>query len=279
MDSWLLAHSSLAFFALAMMIISVWVKNSPWIWGAFFIFAFILGYFAKLVSPIALAPIGGLCVIHALLKGDLKGLARFILVGLATTISIGLLFHLFPGFRVWQVVVPPPQSIFLSFSKPFIGIFVLALGFPLLKNPQEFRRMLRVALPMTIVGIAILMMLALFSAQGSWNPKFPKVFWFFALSNLIFVSIIEEAFWRGFIQKELFRWFGERGFLANTGCVLCTALGFAAMNYWWTPNIAFLGFLFVTGIVYGSIYQSTKSLEASILCHWLFNLTYFLLLR
>ncbi|NGX48407.1 MAG: hypothetical protein K1000chlam3_01800, partial [Chlamydiae bacterium] len=71
----MLPHTVLAFFALAMTILSLWVKRSPWIWGSFLVLAFALAFMAKIITPIALAPIGAVLVLHTLLKGDLRGLA------------------------------------------------------------------------------------------------------------------------------------------------------------------------------------------------------------
>jgi len=282
MDSY--ATSALAFFALAMTIISAWVKRSAWIWGGFLIFAFILGHFAKLFDPIALVPIGGLLVLHALLKGDIKGLARLILVVLTAAISIGLITHKLPGFHNWLVIDPTllspdtaPLSLYLNFDKPFIGIFVLVLGFPLLQNLRSFKRMLKVAVPLALCGVAIIMVISTYSGLIKWDPKLPKIFWFFALSNLIFTAIIEEAFWRGFIQKECFRWFGGKGFASAAGAILLTSFIFAALHYFWVASLPFLGLVFLAAIVYGTIYQYTQSIEASILCHWALNLTHFTL--
>jgi len=277
-----LIHSTLAFFALAMTILSMWVKRSTWIWGSFLILAFALGYMAKLVTPIALAPIGGLLILHTLLKGDIRGLARFILVLLAIAISLGLIVRFFPGFTGWPILEKvkiskgaPPFSLYLNFSKPFIGIFVLAVGFPLVKNLRELGQVMRIAIPMALCGIVIMIFLALTSGLIRFDPKFPKIFWFFLVENLIFVSIIGEAFWRGFVQKEIFRAFGEKGFLANISCVIITSIFFAAMHWFWIESIPFLTLVFVAGVIYGSIYQYTKSLEASIVTHWLFNITHF----
>ena len=279
MDS---AAAVLSFFALAMTIITAWVKRSPWIWGGFLIFAFALGYLAKLFDPIALAPIGGLFLLHSLLKGDIKGLARLILALLAAVISIGLLIHKLPGFHNWLVVNKQhltsnaaPFTLYLNFDKPFIGIFILVLGFPLLKDPSEFGRMLKLAIPLIIGGVAIMIIAALFSGLIQWAPKFPKIAWFFALENLIFVCIIEEAFWRGFIQNEFFRFFGGKGALGSMGAVFLTAFIFAGLHYFWIASLPFLGLVFLAGLIYGTIYQVTKSLEASILCHWVFNMTHF----
>lgn len=284
MNALTLSHASLAFFALAMTIVTPWVKRSPWVWGPFLIIAFALAYLAKIITPIALAPVGGLLILHTLLKGDIKGLARFLLVALTIAISLGLAMHYFPGFHNIPILKnvhfgknAAPFTLFLNFDKPFIGIFVLALGFPLLRNTQEFGQVMKMAIPLTIAGIIVMILLGLFSGLIQWDPKLPKIFWFFAIENLILVSIIEEAFWRGFVQKELFRWFGERGFLANSACVVFTAFSFAALHYFWIRSIPFLMLVFVAGIIYGSIFQLTKSLEASIFCHWTFNICHFLL--
>jgi len=283
MTNWPLIHGTLAYFALMMTIISFWVKRSPWIWGSFLIFALILGYFAKLVEPIALIPIGSLLILHTLLKGDIRGLARFILVILAVAVSLGLWFRLWPGFQGWQILDNvkisedgAPFNLYIHFSKPFIGIFVLACGLPLVKSWREFGNILKLSLPLIIGGIAIMILLSLYSGLIRFDPKFPPSFWFFAIRNLVIVSVIEEAFMRGFIQNEFFRWFGGKGAIANTSCVLVTAFLFAALHYAWVPSIPFLGLVFVAVIIYGSIYQYTKSIEASILCHWLFNITHFL---
>lgn len=284
MDSLLVPVAALSFFALMVTIISFWVKRSPWIWGSFLIFVFILAYFAHLIEPIALIPIIALFFLHGLLKGKIRGVTRFLLVLLTIAISLGLLMHLFPGFHNWKVVenvsLTPdayPFSLYLNLDKPFIGLFVLALGFPLLSSFKELGQVVKMTLPLILGGIILMILFSLFSGLILWEPKFPSFFWFFALENLLFVSILEEAFWRGFIQKELFHAFGQKGYLANVGCVLITASFFALLHYKWVPSLPFLGLVFLAGVIYGSIYQYTKALETSILCHWLLNLTHFTL--
>ena len=283
-NPWILAHASLAYFALTMTIISLWVKRSPWIWGSFLIFAFILGYFAQLVQSIALVPIAALLFLHSVLKGQLRGLPRLVLVLLATAISLGLWFHYFPGFQNWRIIKDAqisanayPFSLYLTFDKPFIGIFILALGFPLVSNLHEFGKVMKTAIPMTIAGMTILLGVALYLGQIAWDPKFLSIFWLFFFQNLIFTVIPEETFMRGFIQNEFFKGFGSRGGLASTASVLLTALLFATLHYVWAPNATFLILIFLAGIIYGTIYQLTQSLEASILCHFVFNLTHLLL--
>lgn len=284
MDTWVIIHSTFAFFALMMAIISFWLKKSPWLWGAFLVIACLMAYFAKVVAPIAILPIGALFVIHGFLRGEVQGMARLVLVLLAVGISIGLWVHLFPGFRslplsdsiqIGKNAVPFKLS--LQFDKPFVGFFVLAWSLPLLQTLSSFKQLLKAALPFSIVGMAILATLSIYSGMIAWDPKFPSLFWLFAPINLILVTIPEEAFMRGFVQNECVRFLGGRGVVAQTFGVLITALFFAALHYAWAPSVPFLGLVFVAGIIYGAIYQLTNAIEASILCHFLFNIAHFLL--
>jgi hypothetical protein len=284
MDVWRTPHVTLAYFALIMTFVSLWVKRSPWIWGGFLLISFVLAYFAGIVAPIALAPIGGLLVVQALIKSDIKGFMRLLLVLVAIALSVGLMFHYFPGFKSWIVAknlrLSPgaiPYTFALNFDKPFIGLFVLAWSFPLIENAKGFEKMFKATLPLTLVGVVILACLAFFSGLVKWDPKWPAIIWLFLPINLFFVCIPEEAFMRGFIQRELFGWFGGKGMLANSGSVLVTAFAFATAHYFWISSLPFLGLVFVAGIIYGAIYQYTKSIEAAILCHWVFNITHILL--
>jgi hypothetical protein len=128
-----------------------------------------------------------------------------------------------------------------------------------------------------IGGILILLTFALFYGVVKFDPKLPRIFWFFLVQNLIFVCVIEEAFWRGFVQRECFRAFGKKGLAANVGCILVTALFFAVLNWFSVSSMPFLALVFIAGIIYGAVYQYTKAIEASIVTHWLFNVTHFAL--
>lgn len=278
----ILIHSALAFFALSMTVLSMWVKRSPWIWGPFLTLAFILGYMAKIVMPVALVPIGGLLIVHTILKGDIRGLARLALFGIATALSVGLIFGFFSGFVSWPILKnviltkdAAPFSLYMNFNKPFIGIAVLATGFPLLSDFRGFIRAFKDSLPLILAGVIALIILAFFLDLVRFELKFPPVFLFFVVNNLIFVSIIEEAFWRGFFQKECYRSLGAKGPVANIGCILITALCFAGVHGFWISSFPFIFFVFISGIVYGMVYQYTKVLEISILTHWFFNVIHF----
>ncbi len=284
MDSWLSPHATLAFFALMMAIVSFWQKPSAWIWGSFLVIAGMLGFFANLLTPAALFPIGALFILHGALLAKVEGLPRLILVALAGVISIGLWLHLFPGFYPFTLIKDveissnaTPYTLSMSFDKPFTGFFVLALSLPLIRNFSAFKELLKSALPLSLLGTAILAIIALNIGIIAWDPKFSALFWLYAPINLILVIIPEEAFMRGFIQNECLRLFGGKGVVSQILSILITSLLFAALHYHWIKNMPFLLLIFAAGIVYGSIYQLTKAIEASILCHFLFNIVHFTL--
>lgn len=284
MDPWTQVHATLAFFALMMAIISFWINKSTWIWGGFLILAISLAFFAQLIKPIALAPIGALFILHGILRTGVDGLARLLLVLMAIAISIGLWVHFFPGFKpvvlADKVSLGPHSSPFtlsMQFDKPFVGFFILAFSLPLIQNLGAFRQLLKTAIPLTLVGMAILAGLSLYTGMIAWEPKFPNLFWLFAPINLLFAAIPEEAFMRGFVQRETFKFMGGGGALAQVFSVLLTALFFAVLHWGWASSIPFLGLVFVAGVIYGTIYQITQSIEASILCHFLFNIAHFTL--
>lgn len=284
MDSWIVPHSVIAYFALMMAICSLWIKRTPWFWGTLLLIAFFFAFYTHILTPIALLPIIALLLLHSMLKGDVHGGIRFILVTITFAISLGLFLHLFPGFHNLHILKnvqistgAPPVNLYLNFDKPFIGFFVLVWAFPLLTRWAQYKDLFKFALPAIFLGIILLASLAISTHQIAWDPKLPSCFALFAIENLILVCIPEEAFMRGFVQNEFTRAFGGRTVLANVGAVIITSLLFTALHYKWVPSLPFLALVFVAGIIYGGIYQYTRSIEASILCHWLFNITHFLL--
>lgn len=280
---WANPLATLAFFAFAMSFISLWLRKTGWLWGSFLSIAIILAFQAKIVTPLALIPILLLLLCHFLMKSEIKRWGRLFVFALASVLSLGLAFHLFPGFHNWKIgsnlLISPdafPYSLYLNFDKPFIGIFALAWTIPLIQSRAQLKKVFQVTLPMTILGIAILMFISLKIGMVEWDPKIPTILFVWLINNLIFVSIPEEAFFRGFFQKEVGRWFGQ-GAWANVGAVLATSVFFTLLHVKWVPSISFLCLVFVAGLIYGTIYAVTKSIESSIFCHFGLNTVHFLL--
>jgi uncharacterized protein len=273
----------LAYLSLALATISLWIKKTAWLWGAFLLIAFVLAFQSDIITPLALLPIGILFVCQKFLTRDIYRPLRFILFGIVMIVSLALSFHFLPGFHNWKIAsdmqLSPgalPYTLFLNFDKPFSGFFVLALSLPLIQTRKQLTRMLAITLPATVIGILIMVVISLQIGMIAWDPKLPAIIipWLFA--NLLFVSLPEEAFFRGFIQRELYQWFGKTKTSA-VGSVLITSFFFVLLHLIWVGNFFFLCLVFIASVIYGTLYQMTKTIESSILCHFLFNVTHFLL--
>ena len=117
------------------------------------------------------------------------------------------------------------------------------------------------------------MLLSLFLHYVRFDPKLPDSFIFWAVINLLFVCTAEEAFFRGFIQKNCFRIFGHLASGAYLSITIA-ALLFGLSHF--TGGIWYIALATIAGLGYGYIYHTTKHIEASILAHFFLNTAHFL---
>jgi hypothetical protein len=257
----------LPFVCLGLAILSFWVYRSPWLWGGFLALALILAIDKEVANPFVLIPIGTLFLIHLLLKKNFLGYERLLLIAVAIIISTCLSFHWIPGFHNWHV----SGRFWINFDVPFIGFFILALQLPLIKSKGEWRKVALKAVPISMLGIGLMAMLAVYSGATTLQFKCPTHPFARILSNLFLVAIPEEAYFRGFIQEEIYKYCGK-GAKGSILAVILTSLIFALYHLKWTSSLPLLVFTGLAGLLYGSIYQYTKAIESSIFCHISLNL-------
>ncbi len=280
---WSRPLADLCFFALIMGTLSLWICRSPWIWGGFLLIALVLASLAALIQPIALLPIAALFLIHRILILHIQGWKRIGIFLIACAISLGLSSHLLPGFHNWQLASnlvlsseALPYSLWLNFDKPFMGFFALAYSIPLIQSRIQLKEVSILSVPLTLLGIAMIGVIATYGGIVAWDPKVPGITPIWMIANLFLVTIPEEAFFRGFLQEEIFRWLGSGGARAQIGSVLLTSFFFTLLHVYWISSIPFLAFVFIASLIYGGIYQYTKAIESSIFCHFALNLVHFL---
>jgi len=279
---WQYPMTLLCFFSLMMSFLSLWIKRTPWLWGTFLVISYLLAYHERIVDAKTLLPLFFLCIIHKILAYNVQGLLRVFLFLAAVAISFGLCLHFYPWFHNWRILHHiqvshngVPYTLYANYDKPFIGIFILAWSLPLLQTKHEWYLLLKKTLPFTLIAIIFLLGPAFYAKVIQWDPKFPTFGISWIAINLFLVVIPEEAFFRGFIQKEIFKWLGGKG-AAHIGSVVVASLIFTLPHFIWVNQLPFLGMVFLAGLVYGSIYQWTKAIESSIVCHFITNLVHFL---
>lgn len=272
--------ASLAFISLILAFISLWIDKKPLIWGAFLLLSFIFAFYGKLIEWKALIVFALLAGSHIALATKIKGWRRLTFFIITSIISLALMNHLFPGFHNWKLVDHMqisqkgyPLALYLNYDKPFIGFFPLALTIPLLQRKYHPQETLLKTLALSLIGMTIILVLSLYLQVVTIDLKFPHSSFFFLIANLFFVTIPEEAFFRGFLQREIkqalqTKWSGPFSILAVSTL-------FALLHLKFVKDFYFIFLTFIASLIYGTIYQLTRAIESSIICHYLFNLVHF----
>ncbi|MGY3910625.1 CPBP family intramembrane glutamic endopeptidase [Aeromonas piscicola] len=181
--------------------------------------------------------------------------------------AIALMLHLIPGFsnlKVLDQVQAGPASVpfnmYLNLDKPLV-FFGLLMAWPALLGQGGAIRWR--ALALLLLPLAALLITAW--QLGALKPEagLPYWWWLFALNNLLFTCVAEEALFRGFIQQGVAArsrlWLG----------ILVASLLFGAAHLAGGPLLML--FAALAGACYGLAFQFSGRLSVAIAIHFLFN--------
>jgi uncharacterized protein len=283
--SWMIDHqiTSLSYGFLYLSVLLLWLPGNRKIpsWNFSLIISIILGLLSLELQIIAIVPIILLALAAyyyqtekvSILIRSISGIFVFI-------ISIGLMLHQFPGFNNLNVLDHIhisrdgiPFTLNLNFDKTIVGIFILGFGHGLISNKAEWLVLFKQMAVKFLIVILILIILALVLQFIKFDFKIPNCIFIWTITNLLFVCVAEEAFFRGFIQKNLALIMSKRKY-GNYLAIIITAILFGAAHY--PGGVRYVILTTVAGAGYGYMYFTTKRIEASILTHFGLNLTHFL---
>lgn len=207
-------------------------------------------------------------------------------------LAILLGVHGLPGFHnflvIRDVVLSPgaaPYTQYLNFDKTAAGVLILGICYQAARHREGPGRSLATtanlgrasvlsAVPIIVANTGVLVVLSLAFGFLNFQPKWTPFFWLWASVNLLSTCMSEEAFFRGFLQRELQGWLTGRSYgpwIALT--VSAVAFGLSHIAGGWLYALLAT----VAGIGYGLAFQRTGRIEASILAHFTLNATHFLL--
>jgi membrane protease YdiL (CAAX protease family) len=202
--------------------------------------------------------------------GGLSGFA------LAAALSDGLL----PGFA--RAVVfdhhrftpdAAPFSMSLNFDKTGAGVLIMLWVVGARRLHRLDRAQYAVVLKVLAALVAVIMPAAVLSGFVAFEPKWPAGGWVWAVNNLFFVCLAEEALYRGFLLDALLRALPKRR-IAVAGALALSSVAFGLAHYRHGPvNVALAA---LAGVFYGYAFVRTGRVRTSMLVHFGLNLIHFI---
>ena len=191
----------------------------------------------------------------------------------------GLVMTPVPGVHHWDILKRAyltddaiPYSMFFNYEKSLIGLFFIWFSAYSLANGGKWKPVLKTGVLCGIAAIVILLPLSLLLGYVKFELKLSTLFYIWALNNLIFVSIAEEALFRGMIQQTLSQWW-QNYKIGKWIALIIASILFGAAHF--KGGYKYMLLAGVAGIVYGYAYMKTKKIESSVLTHFMVNATHF----
>ncbi|MGJ3354552.1 lysostaphin resistance A-like protein [Providencia sp. Je.9.19] len=189
--------------------------------------------------------------------------------------AVGLFIHLFPGFNntkyLDKVIVGPqssPFSMYFNFDKALIP-FILLACLPTLFSSRPTKTATWRQWGLLVIAVPILLLVATFAGGLGFELHFPTWLPAFILCNLFFVSLAEEALFRGYLQQRLTLWLGSP-YLA----LILSALLFGGLHFTGGPLLIL--FATLSGVIYGLAWMWSGKLWLAVSFHFGLNLVHLL---
>lgn len=269
----------LPFVLLIVAVLCLWVRRDVAL--GLLAVSVVAGYYTHALAGVAafwIALLGFTAYLHATRVGLQRIATRFIFFLFA--VGLGLL--LFPGFprtvMAENVVLSPgamPYTLAVGFAKVVTGFFILAFMHPeRVRSWRELGQVLARVAPVFIATMAAVMVITLALGYVKFDPKWTSLFFAWAIVNLFFTCLSEEAFFRGFLLREIAASGPNRKVSAVIALLGSSLLfGLVHLGGGWKYALAAA----VAGVGYGIAYQRTQRVEGSMAVHFGLNATHFLL--
>ena len=239
--------------------------------------AALLGFYHDVLTWPVLPLLAGIAALVALRRFDpIRSRQQILSEALLVLMSLGLFLHLFPGFHnplVVNEVKVGAQSLPFSFSFnfdkaliPFVLLACLPTLFRARACPPRYPWFAVLAL---IAAVPLLLGSAVLLGGLAFEPHFPPWLPAFMLANLFFVSLAEEALFRGYLQQRL------RERLGGMPALVISALVFGLAHA--TGGVLLVVFATLAGLLYGLAWHWSGRLWLATALHFALNLTHLLL--
>lgn len=198
----------------------------------------------------------------------------YLVEGLCVVIAVALVLHVIPGFhnpKVLDAVVVGPQSMpfsmYFNMDKAVVPFFLITC-MPTLFVAKPLYKAGKVGWGILVLAIPALLLLAVALGGLRIEPHAPEWFAQFALANIFFVSLAEEALFRGYLQQRLSR------VVHPVVALLIASLIFGLMHY--SGGLLLIIFASLSGIIYGLAWMWSGRLWVATFFHFGLNCVHLL---
>jgi hypothetical protein len=253
-----------------------------WPWLLLFIVAIATALQSGYLNWQAVAELGLFGIVAYLAGRSHADRRQRILFGVMTVpLALALALHQLPGFHNPMLIADmkfsadaAPYTQHANFDKAAVGLILLALAtHHHARTRVEWKELLRRLFPIAIMTAVAVIAAAM--AAGYVRPSF-KLSWYtpiFLATNLLFVCVAEEAFFRGFLQDRLSSILSHVRF-GEAIAIVCSAVLFGIAHLAGGP--VYMGIAMLAGLGYAYSYAVTTRIEAPILVHFGLNAVHFI---
>ncbi len=284
--SWMMLNpiASLCYGFLYLSVLLLWAPSNNKIpsWSLALLLSIILGLVSHQIEMVSLLPIVLLALAVYYSQAEKAAIFVRLIAGFVVVIlGVGLAAHQLPGFHNLKVLDHVyissnaiPFTLYLNFDKTIVGILILGFGCVRISRKSEWVRLLKQLMFKVPIVILVIIMSAFILNYVKFDFKIPNGFFIWALTNLLFVSMTEEAFFRGFIQKNVSLMMKKIKYGDYWALLIAAILFGLAFHY--TGGVKYALLATVAGMGYGWVYLTTQRVEGSILTHFGLNLVHIL---
>lgn len=234
----------------------------------------VVGGYTQVLDWRALAFLAVLAIIAGVYYKFSDKTLRTMLEILLLLASVGLMLHLIPGFHNFRVLdgvrVGPesaPFTMYYNFDKALVP-FVLLICLKSLLTTDTRPHTKPLYWLMLAVTLPVLLMVAVVLGGLKIELHHPEWLFQFVLSNIFFVSLAEEALFRGYLQQRL------SSVMPPVLALIIASLLFGGLHY--AGGSLMVIFATLAGLIYGLAWMLSGRLWVAVLFHVGLNLCHLL---
>ncbi len=269
-----------AYITLIGALFSCWVFKRVFLFAPLYLIAYALAYMGQIVNYLSLFPLVILLLCIFALKFHLKRFLHLFASLTLAIVGVGIMTHMIVGFNNFLLLAnttfgtsTTAINLYLNFDKLSLAVLLLGLWVPLVKTKEEWKHTFLISIPWLAFSAFILIAYGLSTNLLALDIKIPPSTIIFLIVNLFFVVIPEEAFYRGFLQNEIAKNLPNKA--GPILAILVVSSLFALIHIFFIPNFSYILAVFIGSVLYGTIYQFSKSVESAMITHFGVNVIHF----